>query len=409
MVNMLDRTRRHPRPISERDTVVRHCVQAVLSVQDLCGVVAQYAREFQGLEYDPVRPVQLACEQQTEAWLRSGPLPTDDLRRLVCQYGAIDIENHPTHRFHGPLCVLPDGRVASGSWDFDTSVWGGADVLMLPGSSSPTSAFANSPCGSKLAIGSVSGLVRVWDLVKDTCQIVAQRSRGSVLAMAFLTDGKLAVSSSANDVLVWDVDRMVCVWEWIPTSAGAHMYALIPLDDGKFASASGDNAVRLWDVEKAVVQTLLVHRGSVYTLVVLPGGLMASGSYDRKVIIWDGARGLCVRCLEGHTGAVDSLAELPAGRLASGARDHTVRVWHVMTGLCLNELKEHTGPVRTLAVLPDGKLASGSDDQTVRVWDQDGKCVHILRAHTHGVTRLAVLQQGQLVSGGFDSRLYTWL
>lgn len=394
---------------TERDSLIRTCLLTLLHVRDLCDMVAHYASEFQGIRYDPVRSAQLACDQTVDDWLRCGPLSIDVLRLLVSQYAFIDPEDHPTHQFHGPLCVLPDGRLASGSWDRDASVWSGVKLLTMNGMSS-TSAFATSPCGSKLAIGSISGLVRVCDVVAETCQTVTERSRASVLAMAFLTDGRLAVGSSFNDVRVWDLDRMVCVWVWTPTSfMASSMFALIPLDHGKFASASGDKAVRLWDIDRAIVQTLVVHRGPVYVLLALPGGLMASGSSDRKVIIMDVTRGLCVRRLEGHSHSVCSLAELPAGRLASGSLDYTVRMWHVKTGVCLFELTGHAGPVRALAVLPDGKLASGSSDQTVRVWDEDGTCVHVLEAHTRGVAQLVVLPQGQLVSGGYDSKVYFWM
>jgi WD40 repeat protein len=229
--------------------------------------------------------------------------------------------------------------------------------------------------------------------------------------MVVLTDDKLAVGSSGQDVTVWDVSTKRCVWDWHALSPSyATVFPMVALPNGLFASGSMDSMVRIWDITLLTVKLLRGHRREINALALLPGGVLVSASADTTVLVWDINRAACVRQLTGHSMPVRSLAVIDGDRLAAGSMAHNVCVWHVPTGQCLHHLWGHGGSVRAMAVLFDGTLACATDG-FVLVWDPDsGECLHVLRAHPGtGISHLAVLPNGQLVSGGLDCTMRFWI
>lgn len=54
-------------------------------------------------------------------------------------------------------------------------------------------------------MGYKDGTIRVWDIVKGTCEMVLTGHKGAVTAMAFNKTGSLLASGSTDtDIIVWD-------------------------------------------------------------------------------------------------------------------------------------------------------------------------------------------------------------
>ena len=242
---------------------------------------------------------------------------------------------------------------------------------------------------------------------------VLRGHQGFVLALALLTDGRLASGDNCGEVRVWDVAAGGSE-AGVVLTAGRGVHALAALQDGRrLAVGMISGGVEIWDV--AVVPSLRTATvdccwSCVWALAVLADGRLAAGCEAGHVLIIDvDAVAMVVATLRGHSNSVTAMAVLPNGALASGSWDHTVRLWDVGTRVCVATLADHGASIRALVVLADGRLASGSDDSTVRLWDLGTHtCVGVLAGHTDIVIALTALPDGRLASGSGDGTVRMW-
>jgi WD40 repeat protein len=307
------------------------------------------------------------------------------------------------------LCVLPDGRISSGSWDKTIRLWdvkGGAETTRLVGHSFPVSTLCALRDG-RLASGSYDNTIRLWDLesASATTHLVGHSSQ--ITALCALSDGYLASGSYDRTIRIWDTKtggQIACL-----EGHSDSVNALCMLPDGRVASA-GDNTVRLWNLKTgAETGRLEGHTAWVSVLCTLPDGRVASGSGDNTIRLWEIKTGAETARLDGHTGWVSALCVLPAGNLASGSDDKTIRLWDVKTATELRRLEGHSEWITALRVLPDGRLASSSGDKTIRLWDvKTSARSDLLERHSGPVTALCTLLDGRLASGSADHTIRLW-
>jgi WD40 repeat protein len=302
----------------------------------------------------------------------------------------------------GALCVLPDGKLASGNsalriWNLET----GEEVAGLEGHSHALCVLAD----GRLASGSKSG-IQLWD-VKAVGKPAALDCPSN--AFCLLPDGRLA-SACADFIQLLDVDTGAETRRL--EGHTRFVNALCVLSDGRLASGSNDNTIRLWDVNTGAETARLEGRPElaweVVSLCVLPDGRLASGSEDYAIRLWDVETCTVTGYLEGHSGSVTALCVLPDGRLASGSKDGTIRLWNVREIQIAFSVAE-SGATGAMCVLPDGRLASGSWDSTIRLWDvKSGAETARLRGHSGYVSALCVLFDKRLASGSDDHTIRLW-
>jgi WD40 repeat protein len=102
--------------------------------------------------------------------------------------------------------VLPDGRLALGSWtirlwDLNT----GAETDRLEGHSDSVTALWVLPDG-RLASGSDDHTIRLWDLNSGAETARLEGHSGRVRALCLLPDGRLASSSDDHTIRLWDLN-----------------------------------------------------------------------------------------------------------------------------------------------------------------------------------------------------------
>jgi WD40 repeat protein len=282
-------------------------------------------------------------------------------------------------------CVAwsPDGtRLASGSASDMVSVWDaetGERLHMLKGRVSAgggrafVESVAWSPDGSKLASGSGGNVVIIWEAETGEQLLTLEGHTGQVMSLAWSPDGaRLASGSWDNTVVVWDVE----LGEWLLTfelhTDAVEGVAWSP-DGSRLASASRDGTVIVWDAETGKrLHKLADHTDFVESVAWSPdGSRLASASWDGTVMVWDAETGERLLTFEGHTTAVGSVAWLPGrdATLVSASYGGAAIVWDAETGQQMRALEGHTGAVIGVAWSPDGTmLASGSVDGVVRVW-----------------------------------------
>src|SRR5271166_5473500 len=226
----------------------------------------------------------------------------------------------------------------------------GAETARLEGHSNWVAALCMLPDG-RLASGSGDTTIRLWDVAAGAETARLEGHSNWVAALCMLPDGRLASGSGDTTIRLWDVAagaetaRLEGHSNWVA--------ALCMLPDGRLASGSGDTTIRLWDVAAgAETARLEGHSNWVAALCMLPDGRLASGSGDKTIRLWDVTAGAETARLEGHSGSVAALCMLSDGRLASGSWDNTIRLWDVAAGAETARLEGHSSFVGALCMLP---------------------------------------------------------
>jgi WD40 repeat protein len=308
------------------------------------------------------------------------------------------------------LCLLADGRLASGSEDGTIRLWDaatGAETACLKGHTGWVTALCLLADG-RLASGSTDRTIRLWDVATGAETARLEGHSVVVTALCLLADGRLASGSDNGTIRLWDVATGAETAR-LEGHTGP-VYTLCLLADRRLASGSWDRTIRLWDVATGGETARLDgHDGWVTALCLLADGRLASGSDNGTIRLWDAATGAETARLEGHSDSVTALCFLADGRLASGSSDTTIRLWDVSTGAETARLEGHTNSVVALCQLADGWLASGSWDNTVRLWDAaTGAETARLEGHSDSVTALCFLADGRLASGSWDETVRLW-
>ena len=172
------------------------------------------------------------------------------------------------------LAVLPDGRLASGSWDNTIKLWdpaSGSCAATLEGHSASVSALAVLPDG-RLASGSWDHTIKLWDPAIGSCAATLEGHSDFVNALAVPPDGCLASGSTDWTIKLWDLASGSCA----ATLEGhsSYMNALAVLPDGQLASGSGDHTIKLWDpaiVGRGGGQLIFVADAAITALAFLSG------------------------------------------------------------------------------------------------------------------------------------------
>ncbi|XP_043700893.1 WD repeat-containing protein 3 [Telopea speciosissima] len=140
-----------------------------------------------------------------------------------------------------------------------------------PSSSGPSLAvtsIASSP-SSLIASGYADGSIRIWDIIKGTCDTTLNGHKGAVTALRYNKLGSfLASGSKDNDIILWDV-----VGESGLFRLRGHrdqVTDLVFLDSGKkLVSSSKDKFLRVWDLDtQYCMQIISGHHSEIWSIDV---------------------------------------------------------------------------------------------------------------------------------------------
>ena len=155
------------------------------------------------------------------------------------------------------------------------SLWLSSALLVtLQGHEKSVSALAVLPDG-RLASASYDGTVRIWETSGRGEPLVLKGHEDPVNALAVLPDGRLASASHDRTVRIWETSGR---GEPLVLKGHEHsVSALAVLPDGRLASASADRTVRIWDLRTGTMITMFVADGKISTVVPLPTGAIVAG------------------------------------------------------------------------------------------------------------------------------------
>ncbi len=293
--------------------------------------------------------------------------------------------------------------------------------LVAEDKSFPARCVAFSPDGKYLALGGVTGAVRLWEWQNGTATgTMLEGHEASVTSVAFAPDGtRLASASDDKSVRLWSLQTSRCV-HTLREHDDVVLGVAFSLDGRTLASASSDRTVKVWDGADGKLRfTLRGHSGRVWNVAFSPDGRwLVSASDDKTAKVWNATTGQDARTLTRQDGPVNGVAASPDGRwLAAAVSDGNVLLWK-LEALDPDEapytLPAHQGEVRAVAFDLDSKwLASAGDDSAVALWKIEAlqgnqKPEHVLSDHKGPVRSIAFGPKGLLVSADLDGTIMLW-
>ncbi|MBW3709749.1 hypothetical protein DTB58_38995 [Streptomyces griseus] len=360
--------------------------------------------------------------------------PTDEAHASLLQAADLGLTSLLTGHLDqvDALAFGPDGRTlisASGdsaalTWDVESGEQRGKPMTGRTGRAVGGATVALSPDGRTLAFdasgsGSDEFVVRLKDMASGEQRgELLTGEDGSVMSMAFSSDGKTLATGDFNDtVRLWDVAS----GKPLRAPLGGHsgwVTSLTFSPDGRtLASYGSDFTVRLWDVASGEQRgELPAGRVGSLSLAFSPDGqTLAGGSIGGKVRLWNWASGeQQEELLTGKDDLLMSVAFSPDGQtLAAGNSDGVVRLWDVASASQRRELLTgQAGEVMSMMFSPDGgSLAAGSEDGTVRLWNlvTGEQQEELLTGEDGQVVSMALSpDRGSLAAGSEDGTVRLW-
>lgn len=302
--------------------------------------------------------------------------------------------------YHDYAPVEPDAAAWKAVWHTSIGV-PEREAIAEDGSAPP---LAVSPSGSRLAVQTPDGGIRIVDAVTRRDTTVLEGHRGRLSAVAFSPDGSRLAALAAHDFLtLWDADdgrlllrndkkRHTVKFEFSPDSS---RLAIVMRDMKR------NREVRIHDAgDGRTISSVHISKGqgeSDWLLAFSPdGSRLATSSHEHDLHVWDVDSGESLAVLQGHTAMISAVTFSPDGeRIASGAANGNIRLWNAETFALERELMGHDDSVDTLTFRPGGEdLASGSIDGTVRIWSSTATAPLAVLAGVRGMTAVAYSPDG---------------
>jgi WD40 repeat protein len=257
-------------------------------------------------------------------------------------------------------------------WDTAT----GQELRTLTEQDEPISSVAFSPDGRQLAVGSLNGIVQLWDPTNG--QVLQVIKAEGVNCLAFSPDGKRLATGGGITVRLWDLTTGP---EYLVINSRAPSFAFSP-DSRRIAGASADvNSPQLWDaITGQGLLTFTSNGAGLNAFAFSPNGkLLATGAVDETIKLWNAGTGQELLTIKRQAGSVNYVLINPdsrvlffpdSQRLALGNGNGDVTLLEASTGKLMARFKGLTTPISTLALSLDGRrLAAGSLGGEAKIWD----------------------------------------
>lgn len=197
-----------------------------------------------------------------------------------------------------------------------------------------------------VAVGLVTS-VYLWSALTSQVTQLCEMDDSTVASVSWSKSGsRIAVGTSNGAVKIWDTQRSVLVNEWQDHTARVGAMAWT---DAVLATGSRDKSIYLYDVRERHrrISQLQHHRQEVCGIQWSQDGIhLASGGNDNQLVTWDIRTEKTDHVFTDHRAAVKAIAWSPHqhGLLVSGGgtADQTIRFWNTLTGQPLQVIQTNS-------------------------------------------------------------------
>jgi len=293
------------------------------------------------------------------------------------------------------------------------AVLGVAPAAALDGHTGVVAAVAAVRVGRFIVSASHDHTLRVWDITRQTTQVVLKGHTGPVTCVALGDDGSRVISGGADQtVRLWNTEN-----GQVLASMRGHVEPVLACavaPDGRTALSGGqDRSVRLWDLSTGHEQ--LVMQGHEQAVAVLAyagdGTLAVSASLDGMIQMWNLLDGSMLAMFPTGVLGLRALALAKDGRrLVFGGADGQIRMWDVEQGAPLLTFDGTQGGLLAATLSPDGNsVVTAGEDGTARVWDlATGKPGAIFGTQAGALHSVAFAIDGHSLIGATGRRVCVW-
>ena len=275
-----------------------------------------------------------------------------------------------------------------------------------------------SPEGDRLAVGSVSGQVAIYDAAAgkaihlfeqahaDGCDALAWRPDGNALATAG-RDGKWKLWDAAAGKVLAEHEAGAMwaehlAWSTKPIGEKGHLLAL-----------GAGNKVTLWNEKGESVGEPMKVSKTISEIAWIIDGITLAIATTNEVIVRDALDSTDERVFKSRD-PILNMAFSPSGKwLMTGNQDCSVHVWNTDNGAEMH-MRGFAAKVRQLAWHRGNRWLATGGGSTISVWDCSGKGPEgrtpiLLEWHPDQISALLYQPQGDwLASGARDGGIVIW-
>lgn len=230
--------------------------------------------------------------------------------------------------------------------------------------------------GTHLAVGTLKGLVEIWDATKIKCVRTMTGHKFRVSALAW---NEHILSSGSRDRTIYNRD--VRVQNHYVNSFDSHKQEVCGLkwnvEENKLASGGNDNNLFIWDgLNPKPLHQFTEHNAAVKAISWSPHqrGILASGggTADKTIKVWNTLTGNRVNNVETGSQVCNLIWLKNSNEIVSthGYSRNQIIVWKYPSMQQIAQLTGHTYRVLYLSLSPDGEtIVTGAGDETLRFWN----------------------------------------
>lgn len=262
--------------------------------------------------------------------------------------------------------------------------------------------------GRYLALGSVDGALKIWDVILSREKQTLEGHTHAINSIAFSTHHHLASGSDDETIRIWDITgkrhQTLKGHGWPVASV------VFSTDDRYLASVSTDYTIKIWDaIAGKEKRTIKLGMLGATSMAFSADGRYFAVARMKTIKIWHLKTGKEHQTLRGRSCFYSVAFSANGSYLASGQEDNLIDIWEVSEGK--DHRPSNNDAINSVALSTDGNyLASGGDDCVIRIWDtKTGEERQTLKGHNATIASVAFSADSRyLASAAFDLTIKIW-